>query len=244
MRIIEQFSPNSDARDPERQVEILVLHYTGMKSGDAALQWMCNPKSGVSAHYMVEEDGTVYYIVPEAKRAWHAGVSYWRGRGNLNHSSIGIEIVNPGHEWGYRPFPEPQMQSVITLCKDITERHSIKPGNVVAHSDIAPDRKQDPGELFDWERLANQGVGIWPGTLSTVNNTSLLTPGSTGNSVKELQHKLHRFGYDVNETGHYDEKTQLVVKAFKRHFCQQHVNEVWDSLADKTLNQLLVKDGI
>jgi len=141
---------------------MLVLHYTGMRTGAEAIARLRDPAAKVSAHYVVEEDGAVFRLVPEARRAAHAGISHWRGHGALNARSIGIEIVNPGHAWGYRDFPALQMAAVCDLCLDILTRHPIPPRNVVAHSDIAPDRKQDPGELFDWEGLAGNGVGLWP----------------------------------------------------------------------------------
>lgn len=143
-------------------IDTLVLHYTGMQSGAAAIARLRDPASRVSAHYVVEEDGGVFRLVPEARRAWHAGVSFWRGREALNGRSIGIEIVNPGHEWGYRAFPALQMAAVAELCLEVCARHGIAARDVVGHSDIAPDRKRDPGELFDWEGLAAEGVGVWP----------------------------------------------------------------------------------
>jgi N-acetylmuramoyl-L-alanine amidase len=141
---------------------MLVLHYTGMASAAAALERLCDPVAKVSAHYLVDEDGTVTALVAEPARAWHAGASWWRGRGALNDVSLGIELVNPGHEWGYRPFAEPQMSATVELCRTLVERWCISPSRVVAHSDIAPDRKADPGELFDWARLARAGIGCWP----------------------------------------------------------------------------------
>jgi len=155
-------SPNHDPRPEGMPIDTLVLHYTGMRSAGEAIDRLRDPASRVSAHYVVEEDGTIWQLVAEERRAWHAGVSYWRGREALNGRSIGIEIVNPGHEWGYRPFPALQMAAVCELCLGILARHPIAARDVVAHSDIAPDRKQDPGELFDWEGLAAQGVGLWP----------------------------------------------------------------------------------
>ncbi len=155
-------SPNHDARPADEPIDILVLHYTGMQSAEAAIARLCDPASRVSAHYVVDEDGTVWRLVPEARRAWHAGISFWRGHHGLNGRSVGVEIVNPGHEWGYRPFPAVQMAAVRDLCAGIIARHEVPPPNVVAHSDIAPDRKQDPGELFDWPGLAAAGIGLWP----------------------------------------------------------------------------------
>jgi len=154
----EALSPNWDER--ALPVSMVVLHYTGMQSGDEALERMCDPAAKVSAHYMIDESGIVSRLVPEDKRAWHAGKSYWRGITDVNSASIGIELVNPGHEWGYRPFPDAQMDALVPLLAAITQRHNIAPANVVGHSDIAPARKQDPGELFDWERLAGYGLAI------------------------------------------------------------------------------------
>lgn len=158
----ERPSPNHGSRGEPPRIDMLVLHYTGMQSAEAALNRLCDPAARVSAHYVVEEDGAIWRLVSEARRAFHAGKSCWEGEHDLNFVSIGIEIVNPGHEWGYRPFPEKQMAAVECLCRDILSRHPIPPHRVVGHSDIAPDRKTDPGEAFDWQRLARAGIGIWP----------------------------------------------------------------------------------
>ncbi|MEK0082589.1 N-acetylmuramoyl-L-alanine amidase [Benzoatithermus flavus] len=155
-------SPNWNERPAGAPIDMLVLHYTGMPTAAAALRRLCDPAAEVSAHYLVDEDGTVTALVPEEKRAWHAGASWWQGRANLNDVSIGIELVNPGHAWGYRPFPAAQMRAVAALARDILGRRPIPPSRVVAHSDIAPTRKEDPGELFDWAFLARTGVGLWP----------------------------------------------------------------------------------
>jgi N-acetylmuramoyl-L-alanine amidase len=158
----EHPSPNHEQRGEPPRIDMLVLHYTGMASAEAALERLCDPKARVSAHYVVGEDGSVWRLVSETLRAFHAGRSCWAGESDLNFVSIGVEIVNPGHEWGYRPFSEAQMAAVECLCCDILARHPIPPCRVVGHSDIAPDRKTDPGELFDWPRLARAGIGIWP----------------------------------------------------------------------------------
>ena len=164
LRIRDLPSPNHDARPGDgAPVDMLVLHYSGMRTAREAIARLRDPAAGVSCHYVVEEDGAVWRLVPEERRAFHAGVSHWRGRAGLNATSIGIEVVNPGHEWGYRPFPALQMAAVCELCLDVLARHpAIAPRDVVAHSDVAPDRKQDPGELFDWEGLAANGVGLSP----------------------------------------------------------------------------------
>jgi N-acetylmuramoyl-L-alanine amidase len=155
-------SPNHADRGPRPRVDMLVLHYTGMQSAALALDRLCEPTARVSAHYLVEEDGAVWRLVPEMRRAFHAGLSCWQDERDLNFVSIGIEIVNPGHEWGYRSFPDTQMAAVEWLCRNVLSRHPIPPDRVVGHSDIAPERKTDPGELFDWPRLARGGIGIWP----------------------------------------------------------------------------------
>jgi N-acetylmuramoyl-L-alanine amidase len=160
--INERPSPNHGSRGEPPCIDMLVLHYTGMQSAEAALDRLCDPAARVSAHYVVEESGLIWRLVPEGRRAFHAGLSCWQGQCDLNLVSIGIEIVNPGHEWGYRPFPEMQMMAVEYLCRDVLSRHRVPPHRVVGHSDVAPDRKTDPGELFAWPRLARAGIGIWP----------------------------------------------------------------------------------
>jgi N-acetylmuramoyl-L-alanine amidase len=158
--MIERPSPNFDPR--QGPIDILLLHYTGMQSAEAALERLCDPVARVSCHWLIEEDGTIHRLVAEADRAWHAGKSCWAGERDINSRSIGIEIVNPGHEWGYRPFPAAQMAALATLATGIVARHAIPATRVLAHSDVAPARKQDPGELFDWAWLAARGIGLWP----------------------------------------------------------------------------------
>jgi N-acetylmuramoyl-L-alanine amidase len=194
-------SPNFDERDGP--VEFLVLHYTGMKDAASAIELLCSLASQVSAHYVVDEDGTVYSLVPEEKRAWHAGISYWRGHRMLNGASIGIEIVNPGHEWGYRAFPAAQMGAVERLCREILYRHPIPARNVVAHSDIAPNRKQDPGELFGWPGLAAAGIGVWTEEFR---------------ESRDFWGDLAAIGYDV------ELPREDVIRAFQRHFLPQNLS--------------------
>lgn len=213
-------SPNHDARPADEPVDILVLHYTGMQSGQAAIDRLCDPEARVSSHYLVEEDGTVWQLVPEDRRAWHAGISFWRGQEVLNGRSIGIEIVNPGHEWGYRPFPAAQMAAVRDLCQGILARHPIPARNVVAHSDIAPDRKDDPGELFDWPWLAAHGIGLWP------DFPEALAQSSVDEAL--LRADLAAFGYPVPGPHQGAEAFATLLRAFQRHWRPGRV----DGLAD------------
>ncbi len=199
-------SPNTDARPAGAPIDHLVLHYTGMPTAAAALARLGDPAAKVSAHYVVDEDGTLYALVDESQRAWHAGISFWRGVRGLNDRSIGIEIVNPGHEWGYRPFPAAQMAAVAVLCNGILARHPIPPRNVVAHSDIAPNRKQDPGELFDWRWLAGQGTGVWTEE-----------PAPPGDLLADLA----AIGYDDSASN--------VILAFQRRFLPHHLTGLSDT---------------
>ena len=180
MRVTDAPSPNHDDRPDGAPVDMLILHYTGMRSGDAAIDRLCDPVAKVSAHYVVEEDGRVFRLVPEARRAWHAGISHWRGASGLNARSIGIEVVNPGHEHGYRPFAALQMAALCDLCLGVLARHPIPAWNVVGHSDVAPDRKEDPGEFFDWEGLAANGVGLWPRAAGQGDGDALRLLGAIG----------------------------------------------------------------
>lgn len=193
-------------------IDMLVLHYTGMRSAQEALQRLCDKESDVSAHWLVEEDGTLHALVPEDRRAWHAGVSSWRGRTDINSRSIGVEIVNPGHEFGYRPFPEAQMEAVVDLCRAILTRHPTIPArNVVGHSDVAPLRKEDPGELFDWKRLAAGGIGLWPVPAEAV-------PTAQPESIHQVQDALARIGYATPRSGQLDDPTHRAIVAFQRHY--------------------------
>lgn len=219
-------------------IELLVLHYTGMQSEEGALDWLCREESRVSCHYFVYTDGRVVQSVPEARRAWHAGVSRWRGMEDLNSRSIGIEIANPGHEFGYVPFPQKQIRAVIALARDIVERNRIAARDVVAHSDIAPLRKQDPGEFFPWRRLARAGVGMWVPP-SRAENGPVLKPGDLGEDVLALQRELSRYGYGVEPTSGYDRQTEAAIIAFQRHFRPARVDGLADQSTRKTLERLL-----
>ena len=206
-RIIDRPSPNRGPRPPGTDIDMLILHYTGMATAAEALMRLCDPAAKVSAHYVVDEDGTVTRLVAEEMRAWHAGESCWRGAADINDRSIGIELVNPGHAFGYRPFPEPQIAALTALARDVRERHRIPPGNVVGHSDVAPGRKMDPGELFDWRRLARAGIGLWP------DPTGLSAAPATGDDAPAL---LAEIGYALGEPG--DSATRAAIAAFQRHY--------------------------
>ncbi|BBE34471.1 N-acetyl-anhydromuramyl-L-alanine amidase [Sphingosinicella microcystinivorans] len=214
-------SPNHDARS--MPVSMVVLHYTGMQSGTAALQRLTDAEAKVSAHYMIAEDGNVLRLVDEERRAWHAGKSFWRGISDVNSASIGIEIVNPGHEFGYRPFPEAQMDALIPLLAEIVKRHGIRPGNVVGHSDIAPARKIDPGELFDWPRLARLG-------LATPVPEAIADPQWTDAGMVLA---LERYGYDVSDG-------PAAIVAFQRRFRPSNIDGVVDGETRAILLGLLL----
>lgn len=218
--MIDKPSPNFDARRPGAAVDMLLLHYTGMPTAQAALQRMCDAAAQVSAHYMINEDGSVVRLVDETQRAWHAGEAFWKGERDVNSCSIGIELVNPGHEFGYRAFPEAQMAALVGLAREIVARHAIPPVRVLAHSDVAPQRKQDPGELFDWSRLAEAGVGLWPFKAAALGlgEGPVLKPGAEGEAVAAAQNLLATYGYEATVTGYLDAPTMKVVAAFQRHF--------------------------
>lgn len=231
-------SPSHGERRGVAGPDCLILHYTGMATGEAALARLRDPSAEVSCHYVVAEDGEVIQMVAESRRAWHCGVSRWLGADDLNSRSIGVEIVNPGHEGGLPPFPDAQIVSVAALCRDIVVRHSIAPERVLAHSDIAPGRKVDPGEAFPWERLHGLGVGHWarPGRPDT---GPALRAGDEGAVVAALQAALARYGYDIPESGAFCARTRVVVEAFQRHFRQSRVDGVADAETLAMLRALL-----
>lgn len=222
--MIEHPSPNCNERRGDGGISMLVLHYTGMRHAQDALARLCDPAAQVSAHYLIDADGTLYHLVSEADRAWHAGVSYWRGERDVNSRSIGIELHNPGHEYGYTPFPEPQIATLIDLCQGILKRHPIPPAGIVGHSDIAPDRKQDPGELFPWQRLAGAGVGVFPdatapttgtGTGMGTAQTAMPTPEQA-----DVNGLLTRIGYDPVAVDR--------IAAFQRRFRPARIDGIAD----------------
>lgn len=238
MNIVHLPSPNFDSRAGAAPT-LLIMHYTGMESGPAAIERLRDRAAKVSSHYVVEEDGRVFKLVEEADRAWHAGVSSWRGLSNLNMHSIGIEIVNPGHEFGYRNFPEAQMDSVLALSQAIIARHAIAPRNVIGHSDIAPIRKIDPGELFDWEWLASNGVGQAVPHIDINPYRSQLWTGDSGDAVRHLQQQLQHYGYGVEVTSVYDTQTEITVSAFQRHFRRTLVTGIADAQTQAVLAALI-----
>jgi N-acetylmuramoyl-L-alanine amidase len=225
-------SPNFDARTAPP--DMLVLHYTGMQTGEAALERLRDAAAKVSGHYLVEEDGRIFAMVREERRAWHAGVSFWDGERDINARSIGIEIVNPGHEFGYRPFPKAQVAAVIDLLTEIRERWTIADARILGHSDVAPARKQDPGELFPWKVLAQAGHGLWAEPAPAPGQT--LVPGDKGLGVAVLRASLRRLGYDCPLAGDYDEAAAVIVTAFQRHWRPERV----DGLADGETRARLV----
>ena len=231
-------SPNIDPRRESRVPDMLIVHYTGMESCDAALDWLTNEESKVSAHYLIDEAGQVTQMVAEDMRAWHAGQSHWAGETDLNSCSIGIEIHNPGHEFDYPEFPDVQMKAVEALCLDILSRHAIPPGRILAHSDIAPGRKRDPGERFDWTRLARAGVGLWVEPAPLQDDTPL-GPGDENEAVAILQRGLQELGYGVEVTSTYGKGLEQVVEAFQRHFRPARIDGRADRSTRETLARLL-----
>ena len=227
-------SPNHTERRGAAPVDMLVLHYTNMISAEAARRRLRDPAVEASAHYLVREDGHVWQLVAEHRRAWQAGAAFWRGERDINSRSIGIEIAHPGHAWGYRPFWPAQLASVLTLCQGILARYGIQPRDVVAHSDIAPNRKEDPGELFPWAQFATAGVGLWP------------SPSVDGGQVPPLtviQQALAVYGYDLAATGFYDLATRNAVLAFQRHFRPERLDGVFDGACAAILADLLQQCG-
>lgn len=231
-------SPNVEARRGNRAVDMMLLHYTGMASAEAACQRLCDARSGVSCHYLVDEEGHITQMVGEEMRAWHAGASVWEGETDINSRSIGIEICNPGHLLGYRDFPAAQMQAVAALARDILARHAIAPQRVLAHSDVAPARKMDPGERFDWKFLSGQGIGLWVEPAPSQEGEAW-TEGHLGEHISQLQRQFADFGYGIGTSGHYDGHTAYVVTAFQRHFRPARVDGIADPSTRATLAKLL-----
>jgi N-acetylmuramoyl-L-alanine amidase len=230
-------SPNNDERQ-RGEPDIILLHYTGMETAEAALERLRDPEARVSSHYFVYENGSIVQMVPEERRAWHAGVSSWEGETDINSRSIGIEIVNPGHDFGYPEFPRRQIAAVIALCRGIIARRNIRRDRVLAHSDVAPARKQDPGEKFPWKLLAESGVGLWVEPVPITDWLSLV-PGDTGDRVLDLQKSLADFGYGVPLSGDFDDTTRYAVTAFQRRFRPAQIDGMADTSTRETLRNLI-----
>ncbi|MEP6564818.1 MAG: N-acetylmuramoyl-L-alanine amidase [Mesorhizobium sp.] len=232
-------SPNFGPRRETLRPDMIVLHYTGMATGIGAEAWLCDPASEVSSHYLVHEDGRIVQMVRESDRAWHAGKCSWFGRTDINSCSVGIEIVNPGHTLGYPDFPLRQVDAVIGLCAGIIGRHAIPAQRILAHSDVAPGRKIDPGEKFPWQVLFAAGVGHIV-TAAPIRRGAVLKAGDSGAEVEELQSMLALYGYGVEISGTFDRQTEIVVEAFQRHFRPRLVDGVADRSTIRTLQRLLV----
>ncbi len=214
--MIERPSPNYNERKPGKAIGMLILHYTGMRDAEAALKRLTDPEAQVSSHYLIDEAGVVYRLVDERRRAWHAGVSFWAGERDINSVSIGIELVNPGHEFGYQPFPEAQMTALIGLGRDILARNRIPPSRVLGHSDVAPARKIDPGELFAWQRMAKAGIGLWP------------APAKGPTDAASVRAALAKIGYEVSAEGARDKLTWQSLSAFQRRFRPAKIDGIAD----------------
>ena len=234
-----QPSPNVEPRRNGLAPTILLLHYTGLESMAKAIDWLTRDGSGVSCHYGIDEDGRITQMVCEDLRAWHAGESFWDGETDINSASIGIEIHNPGHAFGYPDFPEIQMQAVERLGRDIVARRRIGPERVLAHSDVAPARKRDPGEKFPWERLARAGIGHWVAPAPLVDGDDGLGLGAAEPRIAAFQVALRRYGYGIEPTGVIDQRTELVVTALQRHFRPERVDGRIDRSTVATLERLL-----
>jgi N-acetylmuramoyl-L-alanine amidase len=230
---------NREARRGGAKPSLLILHYTGMSSAAKAIDWLARAESGVSCHYVIDEDGRITQMVPESQRAWHAGVSHWRGETDINSHSIGIEIHNPGHQHGYPEFPPAQMRAVIALSKDIARRHHMAPDGILAHSDVAPGRKIDPGEKFNWLLLAKEGLGLWVRPSPVRADDPGLGHGAHGQRIARAQECLASYGYDVEASGTLDAATEKVLKAFQSHFRPRRVDGRLDRSTEVTLERLL-----
>lgn len=231
-------SPNEGERRDRKAVNAIILHYTGMASAAAALARLCDPKAEVSCHYLIGPDGRLLQLVAEARRAWHAGKSFWAGEADMNSVSIGIELANGGHDFDLPAYPEPQIAALVALCKDIGSRHAIDARRILAHSDVAPLRKRDPGERFPWSVLAAAGIGHYVPPRPLGEDTPLRR-GASGARVEELQDMLATYGYEIAVSGHYGETSEAIVAAFQRHFRQELVDGNADLSTIETLKDLL-----
>jgi N-acetylmuramoyl-L-alanine amidase len=231
-------SPNFGQRAEGKAIDTLILHYTGMASAERSLKWLCDPESSVSSHYFVFEDGRVARLVEDSYRAWHAGKSYWAGETDVNSRSLGIEIANPGHEFGYRPFPDRQIKAVIALCRELLRQYPIPPERVLAHSDVAPLRKEDPGELFPWRRLYEAGIGhfVEPAPITAGPSPK---EGDADEAVDLLKRRFCQYGYGLADGTEFDAEMAAVVRAFQRHFRPERVDGIVDPSTAATLGRLI-----
>jgi N-acetylmuramoyl-L-alanine amidase len=236
-------SPNHGERADNRRPDMVVLHYTGMADPRSALDKLRGSASEVSAHYLVFEDGRIIQLVQEMRRAWHAGVAFWSGESDINSCSIGIEIANPGHDYDYPDFPKRQIAAVTALCRSVQTRFTIPPMRVLAHSDVAPGRKQDPGEKFPWRTLYDSGVGHWVKPTPVKEGGLMLSLSDRGQEVSAIQAALAEYGYGVEVNGNYDSATNDVVAAFQRHFRPERVDGITDDSTLATLHDLLAHRG-
>ena len=232
-------SPNFEPRRGVGRPDMLLLHYTGVATAAAAIDWLSRAESKVSAHYVIDEAGAITQLVAEAMRAWHAGVAVWADESDINSASVGIEIQHVGHEFGYPEFPEPQLRALEALCRDIIARHRIRPERVLAHSDVAPTRKKDPGEKFPWARLARAGIGHWVAPEPVVWADPGIARDAAGPLVADVQTLLARYGYGIEATGGFDPRTEFVVTAFQRHFRPERVDGRLDQSTITTLQRLI-----
>ena len=232
-------SPNFGERRNGHRATLLILHYTGLPTVERSIEVLADPRGQVSCHYVVDDHGRITQMVAEEMRAWHAGVSFWAGEADINSCSIGIEIHNPGHGNGYPEFGHAQMCAVRDLSLDIIRRNGIRPAAVLAHSDIAPARKSDPGEKFDWSWLAHAGVGHWVEPEPITEDATALARDAHGAGVLELQRRLACYGYGIEPTGHFDAPTEFVVSAFQRHFRPARVDGRYDRSTARTLERLI-----
>ncbi|WP_310619065.1 peptidoglycan recognition protein family protein [Flexibacterium corallicola] len=230
-------SPNHNERG-EAAIDMIILHYTGMDTAELAISRLCDPRAEVSCHYLIHEDGGILQMVPESRRAWHAGKASWKGQTNINERSIGIEVVNAGHARGVPDYPQVQVDAVIALVKDIGARHAIAPERVLGHSDVAPSRKEDPGEHFPWDQLAAANIGHYIKPVE-INSSSFFQLGDEGQPVEAIQSLLGLYGYDVMPTGVYDTATFDAVTAFQRHYRPKVVDGIADAQTIATLHALL-----
>ncbi|KRB61426.1 N-acetylmuramoyl-L-alanine amidase [Rhizobium sp. Root708] len=237
-KAIVQASPNHGERVDARVPDLIILHYTGMPTSEGALDWLCREESQVSSHYFVRENGEVLQLVPESRRAWHAGKSIWRGESDINSRSIGIEIANAGHPGGLPAYPQAQIDAVIELCLDCGNRWSIVPERVLGHSDIAPRRKLDPGENFPWAELFRAGVGHWVEPAG-ITGGRFFQRGDSGQPIEALQSMLSLYGYGTDITGEFSDKMAGEIEAFQRHFRPQRVDGIADFSTIDTLHRLL-----